>query len=626
MAILFSRVRVRVAPIAALLVAICACLCLLYGSAAPADAASSASILSAAPGSPVALPTGSDPQGIAFGGRFAGTLSVADMATDAVSALGVDSSTGSLRDVRDVSTPAGVSGPQFVAAQPAGDVVAVGADESGGGVILLYSQDASGALTYLGSTSVGLDGDLSGLAWSPDGSELVAASDDRVTTYSVGSRTVAPVSWTTLSGVHLVGVAVGGSTVAAIDDANRDLVTWNNANDGLADQQTTPLESADTPSAIAFRPRTGDTGRDVFAVAENYQDNDKLVQWETAAGNAGAAVAGMTSALDGKATSLAFDGDGKMVAAAQGSTVSLYTLGYGLQGITSDVPGSPIDSGGATFGSAALNSAGTRMAVDESGGSDGDAVEVYSIAQPTVTFTASPGQTVTQGTPLTIHFTCHVPDGTTLTSCTDANGNPVATPSTSTPGHYTVEVTATDNLGQSTTASYTYTVIAATTTTTTTPPTTTGTPTTGTSTTTTTPTPTTPTTSHRTSPKLRIWNIKANSRVINWCWGQRCKHRVPTTRIRFELNRAAHVRLALVAKVHGHWRQVARTTIHGHKGGNRYRLAGRWHGQLVPARPIRLRVETRPGTRRWVVDRTLRLTVRHRRLERATRQRWLGHP
>lgn len=600
----FSRARLRPAPLVTLLVAVSASLSLLSGSAPPADAAS-ASILSAAPGSPVALPTGSDPQGIAFGGRFAGTLSVADMATFAVSGLGVDSTSGSWQDVRNVGTPA-VSAPQFVVADPGTNLVAVGADQSGTGVILLYSQDATGALTYLGTTSAGLDGDLTGLAWSPDGSELAAATNDRVATYKLGSGTLSVMAWNTLSGADLLGVAVGGSTVAAVDDTNKDLVTWDNANDGLAGPQTTPLENADTPSAIAFRPGTDDPGRDVFAVAENYQDNDKLVQWETAPDNAGVAVPGATSALDGQANSLAFDGDGKMLAAAQGSSVSLYALGYGLQAMTSGVPGSPIDSGGATFGSVALNSAGTEMAVGESGGAT-DAVEVYSIAQPTVTFTASPGQTVTQGTPLTVNFTCHVPDGTTLTSCADDNGNAVATPSTSRPGHYTVEVTASDDIGQSTTAAYTYTVTAAATTTT---PTTTGTPSTGSSTGTATPTP--QTTSHPTSPKLRIWNIKASSRVVNWCWGEACNHGMPTTHISFDLNRAAPVRLALIAKVDGQWRQVATTTIHGHKGANRHRLAGGWHGQLVPARPVRLRVETKPDARGWVVGRTLRLTVRHR--------------
>ncbi|MFT3863787.1 MAG: hypothetical protein QM729_05895 [Solirubrobacterales bacterium] len=462
-----------VAPIVTLPVALCACLCLLCGGAPPANAASSASIFSAASGSPVVLPTGSDPQGIAFDARFDDTLGVADEAIDAVSGLGVDSATGSLGDVGEVSTPAEVDEPRLLAGDPTDDLVAVGADEGGTGVISLYEQDATGALTYVTSTSAGLDGDLTGLAWSPDGSELVACSEDRVITFSVEADELSVMSWQT-SGEEFVGVAVGEHTVAAIDRTKKELVTWNNADGGLAEEQTTPVEGSDTPSAIAFRPDAGDAGSDVFAVAENYQDNDKLVQWETVAGNAGEADMGGVSAIDGEATALSFDADGGMVAALEGGdALALYALGSGPQGTTTEVPGSPIEAEGATFASVALDADGTAAAVTESGGSDGDAVEVWDIAQPTVTFTASPGQSVTQGTKLTVNFTCQVPDGTTLTYCLDSNGNEVATPSTATLGDHTVEVTATDDIGQSTTASYTYTVVAAETTTGTTDTTTT---------------------------------------------------------------------------------------------------------------------------------------------------------
>ncbi len=83
----------------------------------------------------------------------------------------------------------------------------------------------------------------------------------------------------------------------------------------------------------------------------------------------------------------------------------------------------------------------------------------------------------------------------------------------------------------------------------------------------------------------------------------------PNTHLRFHLNAAAAVRVVFLARVHGHWRDVAKANIHGRSGTNSDLLAGRWHGHLVPARQIRLQIETK-NKGHWVTHRTLRLTVR----------------
>jgi hypothetical protein len=91
--------------------------------------------------------------------------------------------------------------------------------------------------------------------------------------------------------------------------------------------------------------------------------------------------------------------------------------------------------------------------------------------------------------------------------------------------------------------------------------------------------------------------------------------RYPPTRVRFELNRATTVRLVLQTRVHGHWKQVATTHLHGRPGVNRDRIAGRWHGRLVPAGPVRILVQIQADDH-WRTAKTIGLTVRHIRRRR----------
>jgi DNA-binding beta-propeller fold protein YncE len=142
---------------------------------------------------------------------------------------------------------------------------------------------------------------------------------------------------------------------------------------------------------------------------------------------------------------------------------------------------------------------------------------------------------------------------------------------------------------------------------TTTAPTTT-TPTTPTTTTPATTTPTRPSTPPVGPVQLRITGISVTSTTIVWCQGAGCQY--PTTRLRFALNRATSVRLLLRTLVHGHWKQVATTTLHGRRGINRDRIAGRWHGHLVPTGAVQILVQIQRD-QHWRTAKTIGLTVRH---------------
>jgi hypothetical protein len=75
------------------------------------------------------------------------------------------------------------------------------------------------------------------------------------------------------------------------------------------------------------------------------------------------------------------------------------------------------------------------------------------------------------------------------------------------------------------------------------------------------------------------------------------------------LNDAASVPLTLRVLQHGRWRPVAVATLHGHRGADSFRPAGRWHGQLVPVRRVEIVVALRTNNR-WTSHRAFQLTVR----------------
>jgi hypothetical protein len=127
-------------------------------------------------------------------------------------------------------------------------------------------------------------------------------------------------------------------------------------------------------------------------------------------------------------------------------------------------------------------------------------------------------------------------------------------------------------------------------------------------TTTTTLTPTRPLTPTGGPVSLRITGISVTSTTVVWCERAGCPY--PTTRLQFALNRATSVRLLLRTRVHGHWSDVATTTLHGHLGINRDRIAGRWHGHLFPTGAVQILVQIQPD-QHWRTAKTIDLTVSH---------------
>jgi hypothetical protein len=227
----------------------------------------------------------------------------------------------------------------------------------------------------------------------------------------------------------------------------------------------------------------------------------------------------------------------------------------------------------------------------------GDTLSVFAGGVPTAQITApADRQNYRPNQAVATSFACTDPPGAPgISSCTDSSGaaSPSGTLDTSTLGThaYTVTATSSDTLTATTTIHYT---VAADTTTA--PP----------------PTPITPTPPVR----ARITGFSTTRSTIVWCRGTGCRY--PTTRLRFSLNRATSVRLVLRTRGRGHYRRdatyrrVATTILRGRQGANLYRIAGRWHGHLLPVGPVQIRVQIRHD-QRWTTKKTIRLTVRHTR-------------
>jgi hypothetical protein len=222
---------------------------------------------------------------------------------------------------------------------------------------------------------------------------------------------------------------------------------------------------------------------------------------------------------------------------------------------------------------------------------------VFAGSDPSAQVTApADQQTYNQGQTVATSFRCTAPAGSwAIRSCADSNHTPSPSGAldTSTAGAHTYTATATSSDGLTVHTTINYTVTAA-------PP--------GTTTPTTTiPTPPMPATPG-TPLQPRITGISASATTIVWCHGAGC--RFPATSLRFSLDRAARVRLVLRTRAHGHLRQAATTILPGYQGVNRNRIAGRWHGRLLPAGPVEILVQIQQD-QHWTTAKTIGLTVRH---------------
>jgi YVTN family beta-propeller protein len=403
----------------------------------------------------------------------------------------------------------------------------------------------------------------------------------------------------------------------------------------------TPISTGNVPRAVAITP-DGSTAY----VAED--QDDAVVPIDLATNTAGTPI---SVGIDPVAIAITPDGSSAYVANLGGTVVPI--------DLTTDTPGTPItvageptalaiapdglsayvaSSGTISFGPPLTFGSGSVTPIDLATNTLGSPITVGSqlpaiaitpavFGPPTATIANPAGNgTFTVGQTVTTSFSCtDASDGSGISSCKDSNrvtgGSGVL--DTATVGTRAYTVTATSKDGRIATASIQYTVSSPTTTTSSTPTTsTTSTDTTPTDTTPTdttptdtTPTGTTPTTTNapvRPGPivKTKISQISLTANVIVWCRALGCRY--PSTALQFDLNHAAPIRLVLRIRAHGHWEQAATASLHGHRGINRHRIAGRWHGRLFPADSARIDVQTRRG-HQWTTVTTVDLTVRHHR-------------
>jgi hypothetical protein len=105
---------------------------------------------------------------------------------------------------------------------------------------------------------------------------------------------------------------------------------------------------------------------------------------------------------------------------------------------------------------------------------------------------------------------------------------------------------------------------------------------------------------------LQLTDLLVSSRTIRWCRG--CEF--PQVRLAFGLSRSAVVHLTLSTQRDGTWRQVGTATSNRHTGQNRIRVAGRWHGHLVPTGTYRVMLYAKTPTGRSDT-RTIVLEITH---------------
>lgn len=421
-----------------------------------------------------------------------------------------------------------------------------------------------------------------GIAITPDGKTAYVANQ--------GSNSVTPIDIATGTPGTPIPVGSGPSGIATTPDGKTVYVANSSS------QSVTPIDTATNtagpaipiqlfPEAIAITP----DGKTAYVASGGI--TGLLTPIDTATNTLGAP--------------LAFGGiPGQMAITPDGKTV--YVIVEVTQG----------PDAGATFVArfdTATNTESTLISDDDAAG-----IAVLPDQGPVAAFSAT---TATAGQATAFDASASSdPDGKVASyrwdfgdGITQTTNTPTVSHSYATPGSYKVTLTVTDNDGCSTTVVFTgqtascnggpraQTTHTVTVTSPPAPPTAPAPPPAAPP-----PTPAAPAPSVAApaAGPARISGIRLSAPTVTWC--KHCTY--PGTKLAFDLSARADVRLTLMAKVHGRWRQVAITTLHAHRGHNRFRVAGRWHSQLVPRRATRLLVALEHGSI-WTVVGKLKLTV-----------------